>query len=133
MHIRKLLVAFGAVLFMTASGCGPKVVKVSGRILKDGQAVTISDSDEQGMSMPMTVVFRTESGGQSYPAKVDRSAGTYEVTLPAGKYRASVFVPPKGGFPDPKDKKKGGPPIPKKDEGEIHDLSESKTLDLTVK
>src|SRR5438128_1999530 len=85
-----------------APGCGPKIVKITGKLVRDGQTLQVSPDTY------VTIMFRPEAQGaeRSYPAKFTHATGTYEVQLPAGKYNVSVSVLP------PTQKGQKNPPKP---------------------
>jgi hypothetical protein len=77
---------------LLGSGCGPKMVKPSGKILKDGQPFTLSPKGMFGVAL---IPADEKEGKEGYPATT-KPDGTFEVTgkegkgVPAGKYRFSV-------------------------------------------
>ena len=93
---RALFIVFAFLLAATASGCGKKNVRVTGRISKSGQPIKISDKgriqlffmqlDDQGTPI------------NSYVATVQPD-GSFEVTgdpgrgMPPGKYKITVEAP----------------------------------------
>lgn len=120
---------------LAATGCGPKLSKVSGRLLKDGAPQSF-DEDQY-----VTVSFRPEKvgdeeGSDTYPATINRSAGTYEVELPPGTYFVNILVPPKGfEVPDSSSGKPAKPiPPPAGDlaGGKKYEIKSSMTLDLPI-
>ena len=73
------------------TGCGGvKKVKVHGPVTRNGQPLKVPKTTL------VTITFAPvdQSTGQTFPAKFDYDQGTYEVTVPAGDYRASVLVAP---------------------------------------
>lgn len=124
-----------AALALVSAGCGPKIVKVSGKLVKNGLPQTFAEEDY------VTISFRPEkvdevNGITSYAATINRPAGTYEVSLPAGKYHVNVFVPPKGfAVPDAMSQqpaKSMPPPAGDLAGGPVHDIKGSMTLDLPI-
>ena len=118
-----VLLAVGLAFF---SGCKQKQVKVSGRIVRDGQPMSFPSGEGMGQP-PVTLFFIPAEGKQDrYPAKIDFQAGTYEVELPPGKYQASVYVAPT----DPS--KPSGPP-PTAVQGDVYTFTDkSNTQDIPV-
>src|SRR5262245_58780036 len=113
------------VFCVCAAGCGPKTVKVSGRILKDGQPTTFTKKTY------VTLKFIPDDGkGDTVGAKIDNEAGTYEVDLTPGRYRVSLFVPPENFQAG--DRRLLPPPTGGAGGDEVYDLTTSKTLDLPV-
>lgn len=132
---RRFIACVSIAIFLTIAGCGPKTVTVKGRLLKNGAPQTFAEDDY------VTITFRPEKvdeneGSTSYPATINRPAGTYEVTLPAGRYHVNVFVPPKGfAVPDMMSDRPANPVPPPAGDlagGPVHDLTGSMTLDLPI-
>jgi hypothetical protein len=85
-------------LLIAVPGCGPKKVKVSGRLVKNGAVQTYHE--DQYITLQFVPVDTGDTHVRSYPAKVNPTAGTYEVELLAGKYHISLFIaPPQGSKP----------------------------------
>src|SRR5438094_243824 len=79
-----------AVLALGVAGCGPKKVKVHGKLMH-GKKPLRGNARE-----PIQVVFtaydeKKPRRGAIYLATVDDKAGTYEVMVPVGRYRISVL------------------------------------------
>jgi hypothetical protein len=121
--------AFGCLtLLALAAGCGERKVTVKGRLLENGQPLDPKAlrAGEGRPSAPPFVVFVPEAAAADrkaarYRAAIDE-AGRYEVQLPRGRYRASVFVP-RGSTRAQPPPTEGGP---------VYDVTESTTLDLEV-
>jgi hypothetical protein len=93
LHMRFLGLVALLGLFVGLPGCGPRHVKVAGKLTKGGQALKISD---QGL---VQVIFHPEGsseGGSTYPANVNNQTGEFDVPgprgngIPPGKYTISV-------------------------------------------
>src|SRR5262245_47286077 len=111
-----------------AAGCGERQVTVRGRLLQGGRPLDLRLCPKRaanGPSSPPAVTFipATDRPGRKddrFRARVDLDQGTYEVRLPAGKYRVSVFVPGTAGRP------------PRPEADPVYDLTGSRELDLEV-
>lgn len=97
-------------LCAAAAGCGPSLVKVKGKVLRDGGSPLKGGPEATGVSL--TVLFSPiVEGGQaenSYPARfLDPVEGSFEVPgktgkgIPPGKYRVVVML--LSGGANPKD------------------------------
>src|SRR5947209_5968182 len=94
-----------ALAVLLAAGCGdggPKMIKVTGKFLKDGQPVTYDKAAYVTLIFKPIVQMKGNNAtgsvvATSYPAKVKPDLGTYEVTLPAGKYNVNLYIPPEKG------------------------------------
>ena len=125
-----------ALVALLVSGCGgsgaPKKVKITGKFLKDGQPATYTkDTYVTLIFKPIIPMKGNNPDGTavatSYSAKVQPELGTYEVTVPAGKYQVNLFIPPPPNAPP------GSVPSPTADnQGKIYDLNADQTLDLPV-
>jgi hypothetical protein len=125
-------------LALMVSGCKPRTVKVTGRILQDGQAIRFTPTDStkeppEGTSptpnMYPTLFFIAEEGGKRYSATIDMATGAYSVEMPEGRYRATVFIPPK----DPSKPGSAPPPTGGPAGGEVYEFkAPSATIDIPV-
>jgi hypothetical protein len=79
-------------LLLAVPGCTPKVVKVTGKLVRNGQVAIFPDDAYVTLQF---IPVDQQAGRRSYSATLNRPQGTYEVSLPTGKYRISLFVPPK--------------------------------------
>ncbi|MCI0456731.1 MAG: hypothetical protein L0Z62_07110 [Gemmataceae bacterium] len=94
-------VALFACLMLAVCGCGEQTVTIKGQLLLDGKALDLGALPKAGKDVPAfppAVIFLpaaepADGKGKRYRATLDINAGTYEVQLPPGKYRVSVFVP----------------------------------------
>jgi hypothetical protein len=110
---QSLVTACFACVVLALPGCTPKMVKVSGKLVRNGQVVTFS---EETYVTVQFIPVDLQAGRKSFAATVNRPEGTYEVHLPPGKYRLSLLVPPKdydqskgGSLPPPGGGGEGGP------------------------
>jgi hypothetical protein len=121
--------AAAACLLIAVPGCGIKKVKISGRFVKNGVVQTFHE--DQYVTLQFVPVETPDGQRRSYPAKIDLTAGTYDVELVAGKYRISFFVaPPQGSKPGtalPISKPNAGSTDPNE-----YDFTSSTTHDITV-
>src|SRR5262249_50702396 len=114
-------------LLLALPGCKPKMVKVSGKLVRNGQVVTFAEEDYVTLQF---IPVDQEEGRKSYPATLNRPQGTYELELPAGKYRVSLFVPPKNF-----DQTKGEfipPPVGSGQSGPEFEFKKDTVQDITV-
>jgi hypothetical protein len=126
-------VAFaGLALLACVGGCGgERKITISGQLVQKGQPINVKALGKaKGPSAPPMVVFiPVEDKGSRparYPAKkLNVETATYEVELPPGQYRVTVYVP---GISSPT-----APPPVKGGGGKVYDLQEAQTLDLEVK
>jgi hypothetical protein len=113
-----------AVLLAT-TGCGTSKVKVTGKLVKDGQPF----KPDKNTLVTLTFAPEGEAADQTHPAKFNYDSSTYEVDLPPGRYKANCVIqlpdntsgkaPPKViSSPQLRDK--------------VHDLTSNKELDLEV-
>lgn len=118
---------FGLFAFSIAS-CSPGTVKISGKILKDGQPMVVSEDTYVTLSFaPELSDQGDDSKRSSYSAKFDQKSGTYTVELPAGKYRTTLIM-----APPPKNKGEPSKPLPPIKSDKVYDLGKSQTLDIEV-
>lgn len=88
-HLRLAAYALTGLILMAAlPGCGEAKVKITGKLLKDGQPYTVAPDTL------VTLVFAPdmENAPQTYPAKFNQETGGYEVEMPPGKYRARYII-----------------------------------------
>jgi hypothetical protein len=73
---------------LALSGCGQSKVKVTGKVLKNGQPLGVPTDTL------VTVNFSPEdtTKGQNYPASYQYDSSTFQVELPPGKYHVSCSV-----------------------------------------
>src|SRR5437588_536889 len=84
------LLALVAATALGVAGCGPKKVKVQGKLMQGKTPLRGSERE------PIHVTFtgydeNKPSKGPVYLASVNQEAGTYEVIVPVGRYRISVL------------------------------------------
>src|SRR5262245_60434819 len=92
--IRWTFLGLGLLAFAIA-GCSPSQVKISGKILKDGQPMIVSENTYVTLSfVPELTNKDDESKQSSYSAKFDHKSGSYTVELPAGKYKTTLIIVP---------------------------------------
>ena len=118
-----------ALVALLVAGCksGPKMVKVTGRFVANGQAVTYPKDTY------VTLMFIPVSEGMTkrQPATVNGEAGTFAVELAAGQYQVSFSAIPTGvQIGDMKNIPK--PPTGGAGSGETFDLTAPKVLDIPV-
>ncbi len=114
-------------------GCGERTITIKGQLLHKGQPLDLTALPrgvKEAPAFPATVIFRPatdsrERKGKRYRATVDMATSTYEVQLPPGKYRASVFVPGLSACTP-------GPPDTQDAPGKVYDLSADQSLNLPV-
>ena len=78
-----------ALVCLLATGCGPKKVKVHGKLTYG--AKTLKGAERE----PIVVTFCPYNGedtpdGMSYTAEVDQEQGTYEAIVPVGRHRICI-------------------------------------------
>jgi hypothetical protein len=103
----------------TVPGCGVDKVKVTGKLMKNGQPLKVS----QDTYVTLTFSPDIENNDQTYPAKFNHETGGYEIELPAGKYRTRCLIVEKGQPPFT------APPEVTK---AVHDLTGSKELNIEI-
>src|SRR5262249_21828528 len=114
--------------------CSPKTVKINGKVLKNGQAMVVSEDTYVTLSfIPEAKGPSTPEGGdstaKSYSAKVDQKTGTYSVELPPGQYRTKpIIVPPAKTKAKPDGKLNA--PTPPINSPTAYDLTKSRELDI---
>jgi hypothetical protein len=83
---------FVLALGLVASGCGEKLVKPTGKVLKGGKALTLSD---KGV-LRVAFIKEGDATNTPLPANVNQKDATFEVAgingkgIPPGKYRIMV-------------------------------------------
>jgi hypothetical protein len=116
-----------ALLAFAITGCGPSKVKISGKLLKSGQPMVVSEDTYVTLSF-IPENKSAETGATSYSAKFDQKSGSYTVELPSGKYRTLLVIALPG-----QNKSKGkvnvGPSVKSE---QVHELTKSKQLDIEV-
>ncbi len=120
-------IAFVACVLLAVAGCTPKTVKVSGKLVHNGQVATFTEDTYVTLQF---IPVDAQAGRKSYPATVNRPQGSYEVQLPAGKYRVSLLVPPKNF-----DMSQGQfmpPPIGGGENGPEYEFQSDTVQDITV-
>src|SRR5262245_40357330 len=73
-----------ALLAAALTGCGPSSVKVTGKLLKNGSPMVVSD--DTYVTLSFVPEKPAAEGEKSYSAKFDQKTGSYAVELPPGKY-----------------------------------------------
>jgi hypothetical protein len=110
------------------TGCGgDKLVKVHGKLLKNGSAMAVSEDTYVTLSFVAESKKADQSDAKSYSAKFDQKTGTYTVELPAGSYKTMVAV----ALPAKKDGKLNAPSKPVKSD-KVHELTKDQELDIEV-
>ena len=104
------------------AGCGgEKKVKITGKLLKNGQPFTVSRDTY------VTIAFIPEGetpNQKTHPAKFHRSTGAFEIELLAGKYRVNYIIVEKNKEPLP---------VPPEQKTKTYDLIENQELDIEIK
>lgn len=112
-------------LALACAGCAPSVVKVNGKLLKNGAPMVVSEDTY------VTLSFVPEGGDpsktSSHSAKFDQKTGTYTVELPPGKYRTMFIV----ALPGSKGGKLNAPSPPVKSD-KVYELTKNQELDIEV-
>lgn len=116
-----------AVAALACTGCGDKVVKVTGKLLKNGQPMVVSEDTYVTLSFVPEGKEAAEGKASSHSAKFDPKTGTYTVALPPGKYRTMLVV----ALPPKKDGKLNAPRPPVKSD-KVYDLTKDQPLDIEV-
>ena len=125
-HFRSICVGV-ALLCFVCTGCGPKVVKVNGKLLKNGEPMVVSEDTYVTLSfIPETVAPNSETA-KSHSAKFDQKTGTYSVELPPGKYRTMFVI----ALPAKKEGKLNAPSPPVKSE-KVYELTKDQELDIEI-
>ena len=92
MHQCRWPACFAAgLLLLFLAGCGPKTVTVTGRIMKGGEPMKVSEDTYVTLSF-IPDPKPPDSQTSSYTAKFDQKSGTYRVQLPAGSYRTKLVI-----------------------------------------
>jgi hypothetical protein len=113
-----------AFLGLAFAGCSQSVVKVKGKLLKNGAPMVVSEDTY------VTLQFVPEKGGDNAAAKnakFDQKTGTYTVELPPGKYRTMIVV----ALPS-KQPGKLSAPVPPVKSDKVYDLTKDQELDIDV-
>ena len=119
--------SFGlAVLAILITGCGgPKIVKINGKLLKNGTPMIVSEETYVTLSFIGESTKENNLDAKTYSAKFDQKSGTYSVELPAGNYRVMQIV----ALPATKEGKLNAPSKSVKSE-KIYELTTDQELDL---
>lgn len=114
-HLRPMLLV-ALFLGLCLTGCGKSDPVLQGRLIKDGQPVTLKEEEE------ISITFLPKDQGPAAGADFDKDSGTFKVAgpnrkgLPPGDYKVSVT---KTVYPEGKDLFAG-------------EFSESKTMPFTI-
>jgi hypothetical protein len=114
-------------------GCGERTITVKGRVMHHGKPLDLGALPKDGKgaaTFPPTVIFLPatdpqQGEGKRYQATLDLATGAYEVRLPPGRYRVSVFVPGLSATTP-------APPDTVNAPARVYDLSAGRSLDLPV-
>lgn len=110
------------------TGCGgDKVVKVHGKLLKNGSVMAVSEDTYVTLSFVAESKKADQSDAKSYSANFDQKTGTYTVELPAGNYKTMVVI----ALPPKKDGQLNAPSRPAKSD-KVHELTKDQELDIEV-
>lgn len=124
--MRTFLRAAGGTLLCLAvilalAGCGgPAKAKITGTLSKAGVPLQVNDKTQ------VTLTFAAEEGNakRTYPATFKPADGTFDVELPAGKYKANLVI-----FDHAK---KAMVPVPPAFRNNVYDLTENKVVDIDI-
>jgi hypothetical protein len=102
-----------------AGGCGDGKVRITGKLMKNGQPFTTSADT----LVTLTFAPDAEKSEQTYPAKFNHETGGFELNVPPGKYRARYVI-----------QKKNEPAIiaPPDATKTVHDLSSTKEVNIEI-
>jgi len=119
-QIRLSTVALALLFVITAlPGCGIPKVKITGKLMKNGQPYTVAKD-----TMVTLIFFPDgENQQQTYNARFKQEVGTYEIELPAGKYRTSFVIMEKG---------KDLLTAPAEFKNKSYDLNKNQELDIEI-
>ena len=125
--IRRTILVF-ACFATLLTGCNSnKVVKVHGKILKNGQPMVVSE--DTYVTLSFVAETATQGAATSKSAKFEQKTGTYTIELPPGKYKTMLVI----ALPS---KKNGvsGPGAPSKpfQPDTVHDLTKDQELNIDV-
>jgi len=108
------------------TGCGDKMVKVNGKLIKGGQPMVVSEDTYVTISFVPEAGSTDEAKARAYSAKFDQKTGSYTVELPAGKYRSLLVI----ALPTKVSGKLNMPAPPLK--SDVYDLTKDQTIDIEV-
>jgi len=123
-RFRRFCLALG-VLSLAFAGCSPSVVKVNGKVLKNGAPMVVSKDTYVTLQFVPESASEDKAGAKS--ATFNQETGTYTVELPPGKYRTTLVI----ALPAKKDGKLNAPTPPIKSD-KVYDLTKSQELDIEV-
>jgi hypothetical protein len=115
------------VFALAVAGCSPSVIKINGKLVRNGAPMVVSEDTYVTVSFLPEVKEPDSLDAKSYSAKFDQKTGTYTVELPPGKYRTMVLV----ALPS-KDESKVNMPTPPVKSQKVHELTRSQELDIEV-
>jgi hypothetical protein len=116
-----------ALLSVAFVGCSPSVVKVNGKLLKNGAPMVVSADTYVTLSFVSESKQADGSDAKSYSAKFDQKTGTYTAEMPPGKYRTMLIV----ALPPKKEGQLNAPTPPVKSE-KVYELTKNQELDIEV-
>src|SRR5262245_51253085 len=116
-----------AVLTLALPGCTPKTVKITGKLVRNGQVEMFAEDVYVTLQF---IPLNPQAGRKSYAATLNRPQGSYEVVLPAGKYRVSLFVPPKDF--DMSKPEFTPPPVGAAENGPEYEFTKDTVQDITI-
>ena len=118
-----------AILFATfafaLSGCSAGKVKITGKIMKNGEPMVVSEDTYVTLQFLPEQPDQDDEKKSSYSAKFDQKSGSYTIELPAGKYRTMLVI----ALPSKKQGELNMPSPPIKSET-VYDLSKSQELNI---
>lgn len=114
-------------LLLVVVGCGPGVVKINGKLLKNGSPMVVPETTYVTLSFIQDTGRPGNFDARTVSAKFDPKSGTYTAEMPPGRYHTMVVV----ALPAKKAGQLNAPSKPAKSE-KAHELTKDQVLDIDV-
>lgn len=124
--MHKLICKAGAclcclLLLFGLGGCGPTKAKIKGKLTKAGQPLQVNDKTQVTLTFAPEIADAKQT---TYPATFKPADGTFEVVVPAGKYKANLVI-----FDHARNVMV---PVSPEFRKTVYDLAEDKVIDIDI-
>jgi hypothetical protein len=122
-HMRRAAILAWLMVIAALPGCGAKKVKITGKLMKNGQPLMVSrDTSVMNVFIPDTDTGTVNP--QTLLARFQRATEAYEIELLAGAYRINYIITEKGQQPGH---------APPEQKAKSYDLTKNQEVDIEIK